>query len=85
MIEIRPHGLYTRSDLDKIFCSVVFLAYGWVARLKPVKRFRLAWWGEDLLAAIRKAMKFEPSIDWLLENQDKIQHSYFKRGLAGEL
>ena len=38
-----------------------------------------------MLAAIRKAMKFEPSIDWLLENQDKIQHSYFKRGLAGEL
>jgi len=30
-----------------------------------------------MLAAIRKAMKFEPSIDWLLENQDKIQHSYF--------
>jgi formaldehyde-activating enzyme len=38
-----------------------------------------------MLQAIRKAMKFEPSIDWLLENQDKIQHSYFKRGLAGEL
>jgi formaldehyde-activating enzyme len=38
-----------------------------------------------MLGAIRKAMKFEPSIDWLLENQDKIQHSYFKRGLAGEL
>ena len=38
-----------------------------------------------MLAAIRKAMKFEPYIDWLLENQDKIQHSYFKRGLAGEL
>ena len=38
-----------------------------------------------MLSAIRKAMKNEPTIDWLLENQDKIQHSYFKRGLAGEL
>ncbi len=35
--------------------------------------------------AIKKAMAGEPSIDWLLENQDQIQHSYFKRGLAGEL
>ncbi|MCE9552060.1 MAG: formaldehyde-activating enzyme, partial [Planctomycetes bacterium] len=38
-----------------------------------------------MLSAIRTAMKNEPTIDWLLENQDKIQHSYFKRGLAGEL
>ena len=38
-----------------------------------------------MLAAIRKAMKGEPSIDWLLENQEKIEHKYFKLGLAGEL
>jgi formaldehyde-activating enzyme len=35
--------------------------------------------------AIHKAMAFEPSIDWLLENQDKIVHKYFERGLKGEL
>lgn len=38
-----------------------------------------------MLAAIRKAMKGEPSIDWLLENQEKIEHKYFKLGLAGKL
>lgn len=35
--------------------------------------------------AIEKAMNFEPSIDWLLENQDKIVHKYFEKGLKGEL
>jgi 5,6,7,8-tetrahydromethanopterin hydro-lyase len=35
--------------------------------------------------AIHKAMNFEPSIDWLLENQDKIIHKYFERGLKGEV
>jgi len=35
--------------------------------------------------AIRKAMNNEPSIDWLLENQEKIVHSYHQRGLNGEL
>jgi formaldehyde-activating enzyme len=35
--------------------------------------------------AIKKAMTFEPSIDWLLENQDKIVHKYFERGLKGEI
>jgi formaldehyde-activating enzyme len=35
--------------------------------------------------AIHKAMNNEPSIDWLLENQDKITHKYYQRGLNGEL
>ncbi len=34
---------------------------------------------------IHKAMAFEPSIGWLLENQDKIVHKYFERGLKGEI
>ncbi|KWT71251.1 Formaldehyde activating enzyme [Hyphomicrobium sulfonivorans] len=35
--------------------------------------------------AIHKAMSNQPSIDWLLENQDKIVHKYFERGLKGEI
>jgi len=35
--------------------------------------------------AIEKAMKNEPSIDWLLENQEKITHKYYERGLKGEI
>lgn len=34
--------------------------------------------------AIHKAMNFEPSIDWLLENQEKVVHKYFEKGLKGE-
>ncbi len=35
--------------------------------------------------AIRKALANEPDIDWLLENQDKIIHKYFKMGLDGKI
>ena len=35
--------------------------------------------------AIEKAMKNEPSIDWLLDNQDKVTHKYYERGLKGEI
>ena len=35
--------------------------------------------------SIKKAMYNEPSIEWLLENQDKIVHIYFERGLKGEI
>ena len=35
--------------------------------------------------AIHKAMNYQPSIDWLLDNQDKIIHKYFERGLKGEI
>ena len=31
--------------------------------------------------AIKKAMNDEPSIDWLLENQDSIVHKYFQKEL----
>ncbi len=35
--------------------------------------------------AIKKAMNNEPSIEWLLENQDKVIHKYFEKGLKGEI
>ncbi|QDT63801.1 formaldehyde-activating enzyme [Calycomorphotria hydatis] len=35
--------------------------------------------------AIRKAMNNEPSIDWLLENQESITHKYYQKGLDGTL
>ena len=34
--------------------------------------------------AIHKAMVGEPSIDWLLENQEKITHKYFQMVLDGK-
>lgn len=35
--------------------------------------------------AIRKAMASEPTIDWLLENQEKITHKYYQMGLDGKV
>ncbi len=35
--------------------------------------------------AIHKAMNNKPSIDWLLDNQDKIIHKYFQMGLDGKI
>ena len=35
--------------------------------------------------AIGKAMRQEPTIDWLLENQDTVEHYYHQLALKGEL
>ena len=35
--------------------------------------------------AIHKAMHHEPTIDWLLENQDQITHKYYQMGLDGKI
>lgn len=35
--------------------------------------------------AIKKAMNNEPSIDWLLENQETTIHKYYQRGLEGKI
>lgn len=40
---------------------------------------------KSMHAAIKKAMAGEPTIEWLLENQDTIVHSYHKKGLEGKL
>ena len=34
---------------------------------------------------IRKAMRHEPSIDWLLENQEKVTHYFHQLGVEGQL
>jgi 5,6,7,8-tetrahydromethanopterin hydro-lyase len=40
---------------------------------------------EATAKVIKKAMRNEPTIDWLLENQDKITHYFHELGLKGKL
>jgi 5,6,7,8-tetrahydromethanopterin hydro-lyase len=40
---------------------------------------------EATAKAIKKAMRNEPTIDWLLENQNKVEHYFHGLGLKGEL
>jgi 5,6,7,8-tetrahydromethanopterin hydro-lyase len=40
---------------------------------------------EATVKVIRKAMNHEPTIDWLLENQDQVEHYYHRQGLDGSL
>ena len=34
---------------------------------------------------IKKAMRNEPTIDWLLENQEKVEHYFHEFGAEGKL
>jgi 5,6,7,8-tetrahydromethanopterin hydro-lyase len=40
---------------------------------------------EATFKAIQKALRNEPSIDWLLENQEKIVHKYYQMGLDNKI
>jgi len=40
---------------------------------------------EATTKALTKAMRQEPSIDWLLENPHDVVHSFHQLALAGEL
>jgi formaldehyde-activating enzyme len=39
---------------------------------------------QAMATAIHKAINNQPDIDWLLENQDKITHKYFRWGWMGK-
>jgi len=40
---------------------------------------------EATAKVIRKAMRHEPDIDWLLANQDKVQHYFHQQGIEGNI
>jgi formaldehyde-activating enzyme len=40
---------------------------------------------EATVKVIRKAMRHEPTIDWLLQNQKKVTHYYHQLGLEGKI
>jgi formaldehyde-activating enzyme len=40
---------------------------------------------EATAKVIRKAMRYEPGIDWLLDNQDKVTHYFHQQGLEGHI
>ena len=40
---------------------------------------------EATAKVIRKAMRNEPSIEWLLENQDQVEHYFHQQGIEGNL
>ena len=40
---------------------------------------------EATAKVIKKAMAGEPDIDWLLANQDKVQHYFHQQGLEGNI
>ena len=40
---------------------------------------------EATAKVIRKAMNHEPSIDWLLKNQNKVEHYFHQLGVEGQL
>ena len=79
-------GTIPRDEVEKIGIIAAIWLYPEVVESQDLDF-------DDLLAthrkamhlAIQKAMRGEPSIDWLLENQDKIVHSYHQKALEGKL
>ena len=71
------------NDLG-IICSV-WLSPGVIAAESVDHRSLFEIQRKGMTEAIRKAMRNEPSIDWLLENQDKIVHKYYQQGLDGKI
>lgn len=55
MLKIDPQALYTRSDLGEMLTGTGLDPDTFIARLRPRKKFKAVWFGEDLLEALRKA------------------------------
>lgn len=53
MVKIEPNAFYSRQDLIDLLDSVGIDADLFIARVRPRKLFRMAWWGEHLIDALR--------------------------------
>jgi hypothetical protein len=51
---IDPTSFYSRDDLAGMLKPLGIDPDSFISKVKPVKRFRLAWWGADLIEAIEK-------------------------------
>jgi len=79
-------GLIPRDEVNKIGIIASVWLYPEVVESNDLDFNDLfATHRKSMHQAIRKAMKGEPTIDWLLENQDSIVHSYHQKGLEGKL
>ncbi len=79
-------GTIAREDVDKIGIIAAIWLYPEVVDADDLDFQDLFnTHRKSMYAAIKKAVNGEPSIDWLLENQEKIIHGYHKKGLDGLL
>jgi 5,6,7,8-tetrahydromethanopterin hydro-lyase len=79
-------GTIPRDEVDKIGIIAAIWLYPEVVEAADVDFEDLFnTHRKSMYAAIKKALSNEPSIEWLLENQDKIVHSYHQKGLDGKL
>jgi formaldehyde-activating enzyme len=75
-------GTIPREEVDKIGIIATVWLYPEVVEATDLD---YTTHRKSMHLAIKKAMKGEPTIDWLLENQEKIVHSYHQKGLEGKL
>ena len=54
MIEFKPTALYSREDLIELMKPFGIDGDGWLAKIRPARRFRRAYWGADLIRAIEE-------------------------------
>ncbi|MDC0935447.1 formaldehyde-activating enzyme [Pirellulales bacterium] len=79
-------GTIPRDEVEKIAIIVAVWLYPEVVEADDLDyEDMFTTHRRSMHAAIRKAMAGEPTIDWLLENQERIVHSYHQKGLDGKL
>ncbi|MCC6492745.1 MAG: formaldehyde-activating enzyme [Pirellulales bacterium] len=79
-------GTIPRDQVEKLGIIVAVWLYPEVVETSDLDfEDMFATHRKSMHAAIGKAMRGEPTIEWLLENQDKIIHSYHQKGLEGKL
>jgi len=79
-------GTIPREDADKIGIIAAIWLYPEVVEATDLDyQDMFDTHRKSMHLAIRKAMQGEPTIDWLLENQEQTIHSYHQKGLDGKL
>jgi formaldehyde-activating enzyme len=79
-------GTIPRDEVNKIGIIAAVWLYPDVIEAKDVDfEDMFNTHRKSMHTAIKKAINCEPTIEWLLENQDKIKHSYHQKGLEGKL
>lgn len=58
MFEIKPNALYSREDLERELEGIMDVET-FLQRIRPRKRYKSAWWGQDLIDALNGPLEEE--------------------------
>lgn len=83
MVAFDPHSLYSRADLAEMLKPMGIDVDTFIRKTRPVRRFKMAFWGKDLIEGLNTAPPLSEESDTPKEGKAKPSPAPRRGGARG--